>query len=152
SGLVIAELYDATPAGLFATTTPRLINVSVLKSIPSGSILTAGFVIGGSTAKTVLVRAIGPALGLAPFKFSGVMSDPKLELYSDQTVIAANDNWGGDAQLTGVGNAVGAFAVTVATSKDAMLVISLAPGSYTAQVSGVAGASGSAIVEVYEVP
>ena len=81
------------------------------------------------------------------------MVDPKLELFSGQTVIASNDNWGGDVQLTAVGTSVGAFAVTDAASKDAMLVITLAPGNYTAQASPVAGTPGGpAIVEVYEVP
>jgi hypothetical protein len=152
AGAVIAEVYDGTPVGSFTASTPRLINVSVLKGIPAGSILTAGFVIGGSTAKTVLVRAIGPRLALAPFGIGGTLADPKLDLFSGQTLIASNDNWGGDPQLTAVGDAVGAFAVTDAASKDAMLALTLAPGSYTAQVSGVNNTGGLAIVEIYEVP
>jgi hypothetical protein len=153
SGSVIAELYDATPPGTVTESTPRLVNVSVLKRISDEGILTAGFVIGGGNGagKTVLIRAIGPALGLAPFNVSGAMPDPKLVLFSGQTVIASNDNWGGDAQLTTVGNSVGAFAVNNATSRDAMLVMTLAPGSYTVQVSGNGG-GGLALVEVYEVP
>jgi hypothetical protein len=150
TGAVIAELYDATAT--FTPTTPRLTNVSVLKTIPAGNLLTAGFTIGGATAKTVLVRAIGPRLALAPFNIGGAMADPKLDLFSGQTVIASNDNWGGDAQLTAVGNAVGAFAVSDAASKDAMLLVTLPPGSYTAQASGVNNTGGLAIVEVYEVP
>ena len=150
TGTVIAELYDATPASSFTATTPRLINVSVLKQIDSGSILTVGFVIGGSTAKTLLVRVVGPTL--AAFGVGGTMADPKLELFSGPTVIASNDNWGGDAQLTAAGSSVGAFAFASATSKDAMLLITLAPGAYTVQASGVAGSSGSALIEVYDVP
>ena len=80
------------------------------------------------------------------------MADPKLDLFSGQTIIASNDNWGGDAQLTAVGTAVGAFAVADGASKDAMLLVTLAPGNYTAQVSGVNNTGGLAIVEVYEVP
>ena len=147
--VVIAEIYDATPAASFGATTPRLVNVSVLKQIGTGATLTAGFVIGGATARTVLVRAVGPAL--AAFGVGGAMADPKLELFSGQTVIAANDNWGGDAQLTATGTAVGAFGIANAASKDAILLVTLAPGSYTAQVSGVGG-GGTALVEVYEVP
>lgn len=150
-GTVIAELYDATAAGAFTATTPRLVNVSVLKQINRGGTLTAGFVIGGDTARTVLVRAVGPTLGSAPFNVSGAMSDPKLDLFSGSTVIASNDNWGGDRQLTAVGSAVGAFALADPASKDAILLITLSPGSYTAQVSGVDG-GGTALVEVYEVP
>ncbi|WP_414661321.1 immunoglobulin domain-containing protein [Horticoccus sp. 23ND18S-11] len=153
AGAVIAELYDASANGGVTTSTPRLVNVSVLKQIPAGGILTAGFVIGGGSgaAKTVLIRAIGPTLGVAPFNVGGAMADPKLELFSGQAVIAANDNWGGDAQLTAVGGSVGAFALANAASRDAILLVTLAPGSYTAQVSGVGG-GGAALVEVYEVP
>ena len=152
TGAVIAELYDATAPSTFTSATPRLVNVSVLKQIDAGSLLTAGFVIGGSTAKTVLIRAIGPALGLAPFNIGGAMSDPKLDLFSGQAVIASNDNWGGDTQIASAGNSVGAFAVANAASKDAMLLITLPPGPYTAQASGVGNTGGLAIVEVYEVP
>lgn len=152
TGTVIAELYDATPAGTWTATTPRLVNLSVLKLIPAGGTLTAGFVIAGSTAKTVLVRMIGPRLALAPFNVPGAMADPTLDLLSGATVIATNDNWGGDAQLTAASTAVSAFAVTDTASRDAMLLVTLAPGSYTIRATGVAGTGGRAIVEVYEVP
>ena len=38
------------------------------------------------------------------------------------------------------------------SSKDSMLLMTLPPGGYTAQASGVGGVGGVAIVEVYEVP
>ncbi len=146
AGSVIAELYDSTPTAAFTAATPRLVNVSVLKSIATGATLTAGFVIGGTTSRTVLVRAIGP--GLAALGVGGVMPDPRLTLSG---VTASNDNWGGDPQLTAAANAVGAFALSDPTSRDAVLLVTLPPGQYTAQVSGI-GAGGTAIVEVYEVP
>ncbi len=148
-GPVLAEVYDATPAGSLATATPRLINVSVLKNIPAGALLTAGFVITGSVSKTVLVRAIGPTL--AGFGVGGTMADPQLKLFSGATQIATNDNWGGSAVVKAAINAVGAFALDPGT-KDAALLIALPPGSYTAQASSTDNASGAALVEVYEVP
>jgi hypothetical protein len=153
TGAVIAELYDASANGTVTVTTPRLVNVSVLKQISAGTVLTAGFVIGGGggAAKTVLIRAIGPTLAEPPFGVGGAMADPKLDLFQGQAVIAANDNWGGDTQLSAVAGAVGAFALGNAASRDAVLLVTLAPGSYTAQVSGVGG-GGMALVEVYEVP
>jgi hypothetical protein len=151
TGPVIAELYDATASGAFTTTTPRLVNVSVLKQIGAGETLTAGFVVGGSTAKQVLIRAVGPTLGAAPFSIPGVMADPKLDLFSGQTVIIANDNWGGGGTLATAFASVGAFALGTA-SKDAAILVTLTPGNYTAQVSGVSGSGGLTLVEVYEVP
>jgi len=38
------------------------------------------------------------------------------------------------------------------TSLDAVLLVTLPPGIYTAQVSGVNGTTGVALVEVYEMP
>jgi hypothetical protein len=152
TGTVIAELYDATRGVDFTASTPRLVNVSVLKQIDAGEILTVGFVIGGTTAKQVLVRAIGPTLAAAPFNVGGAMADPKVSLFSGQTVINANDNWGGGALLSATGSAVGAFAIGNAASRDASLLATLAPGSYTVQVSGANSASGLTLVEVYEVP
>src|SRR5262249_16494340 len=63
----------------------------------------------------------------------------------------SNDNW----STTTVGGAttfgsVGAFGLTTG-SRDAAVLANLAPGAYTAQVSGVGTASGIALVEVYDV-
>ena len=61
-------------------------------------------------------------------------------------------DWGGGSDLTAVFASVGAFALNSSTSLDAVLVVTLAPGTYTAQVSGVNNTGGLALVEVYEVP
>jgi hypothetical protein len=152
TGAVLAELFDATPAAAFGPTTPRLVNVSVLKPIPADSLLTVGFVIGGTTARTVLVRAMGPALTQFGLEAAQVLADPRLTLFNAASArIAENNDWGGDAQLTAVAGSVGAFAPREANSPDAVLLLTLAPGGYTAQVPGT-GAGGTALVEVYEVP
>ena len=151
TGTVIAEIYDATSAATFGPTTPRLIDVSVLKRLAAGNTISAGFVIGGSTAKTVLVRAIGP--GLAQLGVSGFMSDPHVTLFNAASVkIAENDNWGGDAQINAAMTSVGAFALADPASKDAVLLLTLAPGNYSAVADGVNNSAGYVIVEVYDVP
>jgi hypothetical protein len=148
TGAVIAEIYDATPAASFTTATPRLINVSVRKHLGSG--LTMGFVVGGATPAKVLVRGIGPTLGA--FGVPGTVVDPQLTLFNSSSVkIGENNDWAGTAELTAAFANVGAFALP-ATSKDAALLVTLAPGNYTAQVNGVNGTTGVALVEVYEVP
>ena len=154
SGTVIAELYDATPGNAFTVTMPRLINVSVLKQINAGTSLTAGFVIGGATNRTVLVRAIGPSLAVAPFNVAGVLADPKLDLFDNATGAKINENndWGGSVALSAGFASVGAFALASADTKDAALLVTLSPGQYSVQVSGADGGGGVVIVEVYEVP
>jgi hypothetical protein len=98
----------------------------------------------------MLVRAVGP--GLAVFGVGGTIDDPKVELF-DATgkTVATNDNWGGTAALTATFTDTGAFNLP-ATSRDAALLVTLAPGHYTAKVSVASGATGLALVEVYEAP
>jgi cyclophilin family peptidyl-prolyl cis-trans isomerase len=152
TGTVIAEVYDATPAATVTTSTPRLVNVSVLKIVEANASMTAGFVLRGQTARTVLIRAIGPGLQAA-FGVSDVMSDPQLTLFNASSVkIAENDNWGGEIPLRLAIATVGAFGIQNSASRDAMLLMTLAPGAYTAEVKGVGGVGGNVIVEVYEVP
>lgn len=150
TGLVLAELYDATPTASFGPTTSRFLNVSVLKQIQSNESLTVGFNLAGTTSRTVLIRAVGPALGA--FGVGGTMPDPQLDLFSGQTVLASNDNWGGDPQVNAAFSAVGAFVISDPASKDAVIIATLAPGNYTAVVKGVNGSAGLTLVEVYDVP
>lgn len=148
AGLVIAELYDATPSDTFVAATPRLINVSVRKHLGSG--LTVGFVLGGSAATKVLIRAVGPTLGV--FGVPGVVADPQLTLFNDKSAkIGENNDWGGTVELTAAFGAVGAFGLP-ATSKDAAVWVTLQPGLYSVQVAGAGTTTGVALVEVYEVP
>lgn len=151
SGTVIAELYDATPSGQYTSSTPRLINVSLLKNV--GTLTTLGFYIGGSTNVRLLIRAVGPTLGAAPFNIGGAMADPKMSLYrqSESTPFATNDDWGGSTTLANAFTSVQAFGLS-ATSKDAAMVQTLAPGGYSVQVSAATGSSGIALIEVYELP
>ena len=158
AGIALAEIYDATPSTAFTATTPRLVNVSARTTVGSGGdVLIAGFVVGGTGSKTVLIRAIGPTLGL--FGVPGVLADPKLELYAagGTTPISTNDNWGASAnatQMSATFATVGAFPLALET-KDAALLVTLPPGSYTAQVTGLGNATtstGVALIEVYEVP
>jgi hypothetical protein len=152
AGAVIAEVYDATPAGARTAATPRLINFSVAKQISAGGSLTLGFVIGGNTAKAVLIRVVGPGLATVGLT-SGTLGDPQLTLYNGRSEkIAVNDDWGATPVLIAAGARVGAFSVGTAATKDAMLQIELTPGSYTATATGNANTSGFAIVEVYELP
>lgn len=125
---------------------PRLINLSVLTSVPTNDSTTAGFVISGDGSRTVVIRAIGPTL--ASFGVSNTIPDPVLTVFnSARATIARNDNWlpGDAAAMSGVG----AFALP-SSSRDAVVVVTLSPGNYTAQVTGVGGAGGTALIEVYE--
>jgi len=151
TGVALAEVYDATPAGTYTPTTPRLVNISARVQVGTGgNILIAGFVIGGSTSRTVLIRASGPAL--IPFGVTGTLPDPELSLYSGSTLLGSNSGWGGNAVISAAALRVGAFGWSSPSSNDSAILATLPPGSYTAQVAGASNDTGVALVEVYEVP
>jgi len=149
-GNVLAEVYDDTPANTYTLATPRLINLSCLSSVTGTGTLVAGFTVGGSTARTVLIRATGP--GLTALGVPGAMPDPQIVLIASGTVLAANAGWGGDPAVSAAANAVGAFAISNPASQDSAVLITLPAGGYSATASSVSGASGTCLIEVYEVP
>jgi len=130
----------------------RLSNLSTRTQVGTGAnVAVVGFVVGPGSSKNVLIRAIGP--GLSAFGVSGGLGDPKIDLYDSSTpakLVATNDNWSTATVGATTFATVGAFNLG-AGSRDAALTATLAPGSYTAQVTGVANATGIALVEVYDV-
>jgi hypothetical protein len=113
-------------------------------------ILIAGFTLSGNVAKRVLIRGVGPSL--TQFGVTGTLANPMLAVYRGATVVADNDDWGGGEDLAAAFRSVGAFTLASPTSRDAALLVTLQPGSYTAQLSGVGGTTGVALIEVYELP
>jgi len=151
TGLALVEIYDATAASAASSGPRRLVNLSARGFVGTGGQrLIAGCVIGGCTAKTVLLRAAGPAL--AAFGLGGVLGDPRIELYKDNTLLASNSGWKGDTQISNVASSVGAFSWGNTATPDAALLLTLQPGSYTLVVSGLSGDTGLALVEIYDVP
>ncbi len=146
-GTVLAEVYDASLLSGRGSVSQRLVNLSVLKD--SSSPVIAGLTIAGDGPSTVLLRAVGPSL--AGFGLRDVMGDPQLTLYRGANAIARNDNWGGQPLVGAAGSRAGAFSLP-ATSRDAALVATLAPGSYTVHAADRTGASGQVLLEIYEVP
>ena len=145
AGLVLVEVYDADGANA-----ARLRNVSARNQVGTGAnVLIAGFVITGTAERMLLIRGIGPALKEL-FGVTGALVDPKVEIYrQDNTKIIENDDW--SPSLLATFDQAGAFRLP-AGSKDAAMLVSLPPGVYTAQLSGVGGTSGDGVIEVYEVP
>lgn len=135
---------ETTFTGILSTTTrtDRLINLSSrLRIGAGGNVLIAGFVIGGTEAKQVVIRGIGPAL--AGLGVQGTLANPQLRLYRGSEVIAQNDDWSAGAFLR-----LGAFALAPG-SRDAALLVTLAPGAYTAHIVADA-AGGVALAEIYD--
>ena len=62
--------------------------------------------------------------------------------------IVEMDNWDNDATIAAISEAVSAFALP-RSSRDAAVVLTLEPGAYTVQLSGVNNTSGAGLIEIY---
>lgn len=141
TGVGIVEVFEVDEPN-----TP-LVNISTRGAVSSGAnVLIGGFIVQGSTPRSVVVRARGPSLSLAGVP--NVLANPQLVLVrsSDGATIAANDDWQSDRPGS-VALAASGFAPDDA--REAAVIVTLDPGAYTVIVSGVGGATGTAIVEVF---
>jgi len=137
-----------------AATFNRMCTISVRTVVdasnPSSVI---GFVTDGSNTRRFLVRGVGP--GLSAYGATGVLAQPKIEVRSKvlgvETVIASNSSWSAEPKAAEAFIESGAFALA-AGSADAAAVIEVPAGSYTVTLTGVAGSTGVALVEIYELP
>ena len=127
-------------------------NISTRGMVGSGANdMIAGFVVGGTAPKQLLIRAVGPTL--ASLGVPGAIAGTQLAVYSGSTLVDSNTGWSSSpSNETAVSNAeaqVGAFSLPVG-SGDSALVSTFAPGGYTALVSGTGSNTGVGLVEVYD--
>ena len=149
SGVALAEAYD----GNFSDSSTKFTNLSTRARTTSTQAVIAGFVISGTGAQRILLRAVGP--GLRPFGVPAALDRPTLGLFDkDGRLLASNEGWtagGLKADLTVAMNRVGAFPLAEG-STDCAMFIALPVGAYTAVISGAAGSDGEVLVEVYDLP
>ncbi len=136
------DLAIAKDAGIFLLPESRLLNIATRMRVQSGeNVLIAGFIITGTDSKKVIIRGIGPSL--AQF-FTGVLANPTLELFQDNTLLASNDDWKeNQAEVQATGIAPG-------DDLESAIVRTLPPGSYTAILRGKNNTSGIGVVETYD--
>lgn len=105
---------------------------------------------GGEAPKTLIIRAIGPSLAST---VPGAMQDPVLELHAPDGSVITNDNWQSDQE-----SEIEASGLAPTNDLESAIVATLSPvdpgdpgsGLYSAIVSGKGGATGIALVEVYD--
>ena len=142
-------------ANLAVVTSPTpgfLVNISSRAFVSTGnSILIGGFFIGGSTSRSVLIQALGPAL--AGEGVSGVLQHPALTIHdSTGAVIYSNTGWGSSPLLLKAAASAYANPVLQPGSADSEALLTLPPGGYTAEVAGADGGTGVALVAIYQLP
>jgi hypothetical protein len=148
SGIVLAEVYDTEGA----TAPVKLVALSTRGFTgPNDNVLTSGFWIVGDGSKQLLIRAVGPTLGTAPYNVPGVLADPQFVVipFGKNFPVASNDNWGGTAELQAAFAQTNDFALPT-NSRDAAAIVRLPPGGYTIQASGVGSTTGSVLIEIYD--
>jgi uncharacterized protein YaiE (UPF0345 family) len=141
--------FEAHPAAQVLPSHPRLSNISTRGRVSTGeNVMIGGFVIDGTTPKSVAVVATGPSL--SAFGIAAPLANPTLTVVrsSDQSVIATNDDWR-SAPLSGTALQIAGYAPSD-SAEAGVLLSNLAPGAYTAIVSGVGATSGVAVIAVYE--
>ena len=144
--------------------TPGILrNISTRDDVlTADNVLIGGFIVnGGTTPKSVLIRAIGPSLSSATPPVAGALADPVLELHQMvgglDTILKSNDNWQTQTDPADVA-LIMATGIPPTNPLESAIVANLAPvdpsvtgsGQYTAIVSGSGGGTGVGLMEVYD--
>jgi hypothetical protein len=108
----------------------------------SGSPLIGGFIVQGSKPVQVIVRATGPSL--AKYGVSNPVSGTTLSVYSGMTQVATNAGWQATQQA-----AIQATGYAPASTAEAAVLMTAAPGAYTVIVEGANGATGTGLIETF---
>jgi hypothetical protein len=142
--LASAELYTSAHLG----------NISTRGFVQTGdNVVIGGFMVQGSQPKRVIIRAIGP--DLTQYGVPNALANPTLELHDGTgALIASNNNWvstiiGGIITSNQV-REIQASGYAPGDARESAIIADVAPGNYTAIVSGVNDMTGVALVEVYD--
>ena len=141
--IALVEVYD-----LDSTNQPQLVNISTRARVKTGDgVMIAGTIIGGTKAETLVFRGLGPSFASGPSAISDPLPDPELTVVdSHGNTIFTNDNWQDSqaAQITAAG-------LAPTNRLESAMVITLAPGSYTALLSDAHGGTGVGLLEIYNI-
>ena len=143
TGVGLVEGYDLDQAA-----DSQFANISNRGFVETGTnVMIGGFILGGVGGNaSVVVRALGPSL--PQFEVSGALADPTLELHDGNgALIRSNDNWKETQQTD-----IEATGLQPTNDLEPAIFQTLAPGAYTAIVSGSGDLTGVALVEVYRLP
>jgi hypothetical protein len=139
TGVALVEVYDHEPAS------SSVANISTRGDIGTSSdVLIGGFIVGGADPTNIILRAIGPSLG--SFGVANPLPDPVLELHDGNgALLSSNDNWRSDQE-----GEILATNIAPSDDREAAIVATLPPGSYTALVRDAQFSTGIALFEVYD--
>lgn len=139
TGIGLVEVYD-----LEASAASKLGNLSTRGPAGAGqNVMIGGTIVTGPDVAKVIFRALGPSLAAAGVP--NPISDPQIGLFdANGATLFSNNNWRDSQQA-----AISGTGLAPSHDLESAIVADLAPGNYTAVVSGAAGATGIALVEAY---
>jgi glucose/arabinose dehydrogenase len=143
TGVALAEVYD-----LDQDANSRLANISTRAHVGMGSeVLIGGFITGNRIGATrIAIRALGPSL--QQFGIANPLPDPQLALYNaNSTLLASDDNWQTHPAQAA---AIASYGLAPSNNLESAIAISLAPGRYTAIVTGKNNQTGIGLIEIYD--
>ncbi len=120
---------------------PRLGNISTRLAVGTAdNALIGGFIITGAQTKRVIIRALGPSVPVPNH-----LADPVLELHQSDGQVIINYNWRDlqEAEIIASGK-------VPPDDAESAIIMTLAPGAYTAIVRGNHQTTGVALMEVWD--
>ncbi len=159
--MVVSLIGDAGTRAIVAATNTdppaplaHLTNISTRALVETGdNVVIGGFIVQGSGAKRVIIRALGPEL--TQYGVADPLRNPTLELHNGNgDLIASNNNWvttiiGGIITQNQVRDIMNS-GYAPSNGLESAIIADLQPGNYTAIVRGVNQMTGVGLVEVYD--
>lgn len=141
---------SGNPGGPGAPAKPQLVNLATRGIVDGPITLVSGLSVPAGAAKRYLIRGVGPTLGA--FGVGDALADPVLRVFdATGAEILRNQDWRTHpdrAALVAATASAGAFPLAE-SSRDAAVLVTLEPGTYTVEVASERGGRGAALVEVY---
>ena len=141
---------SGNPGGPGSPSAPQLINLATRGIVDGEATLVSGLSVPSGAAKRYLIRGVGPTLAL--FGVADALTDPVLRVYdSNGAEVVRNQDWRTHpdrAAFVAATAGAGAFPLSE-SSRDAAIIVTLDPGTYTVDVASERGGRGAALAEVY---
>jgi hypothetical protein len=124
----------------------KALNIATRVFVDTGErVSIAGFIITGDIAKKVLIRGIGPSL--SGNGVPAALADPTLTLFDNAgNVEMTNDDWKNSPDAAEIMSS----GLAPTNDRESVIIATLAPGQYTAQLAGKNNGTGNGVIEVYD--
>jgi phospholipase/lecithinase/hemolysin len=124
----------------------KALNISTRMFVDTGErVSIAGFIVTGDITKKVMIRGIGPSLSNS--EVPTPLANPVVTLFDGSgNVIATNDDWKDSPDAAEIMSS----GLAPSDDRESAVIATLAPGQYTAQLTGNSDGTGNGVVEVYD--